>query len=414
MPQLLALLDDWHVPATLAIFVATYAGIAIGRLPGFRIDRAGIALVGASLMVALGTLDLDEAFQAIDLDAIALLLGMMIIVAQLRVSGFFEIASRFAIERARGPLVLLAAVGATTGIFSAFLVNDAICLVMTPLVIEVCRALRRSPVPYLLVVAMAANGGSVATITGNPQNMIVGVASGLPYVEFVARMAPIAIVAVALACGLVALRYRKEMSIPFGSSGRLSRPRRHPRQLGKGLLVTFGVVLAFFAGVQIAKAAIVGGSLLLLSRSVNPRKIYTGIDGGLLLMFGGLFVVVAGAEKMLLTPDAIETARRLHLENAWALSGITALISNLVSNVPAVVVLKPFVDTLPDPAHAWLVIAMSSTLAGNLTLVGSVANLIVAERANHAGTKLTFLDHLRVGVPVTLFGILFGTWWLAH
>jgi len=403
---------DLRTLATLAIFVATYAGVALGRVPGLRIDRAGIALVGASLMVAVGTLDLDEAFQAIDLDAIALLLGMMIIVAQLRVSGFFEIASRFAIERARGPLVLMAAISAVTGVFSAFLVNDAICLVMTPLVIEVCRALRRNPVPYLLMVAMAANAGSVATITGNPQNMIIGVASGIPYVEFAARMTPIATVAVALAFGFVALCYRQEMSAPFAAREDLTRPRRHPRQLGKGILVTSGVVMAFFAGVPIAKAAIIGGSFLLLSRAVNPRKIYAGVDGGLLLMFSGLFIVVAGAEKMLLTPEAIEIARRLRLENTWALSGLTALLSNLVSNVPAVLVLKPFVGSLPDPARAWLVIAMSSTLAGNLTLVGSVANLIVAERAKLSGAKLSFLDHLRVGLPVTVLGIVFGTWWL--
>lgn len=131
-------------------------------------------------------------------------------------------------------------------------------------------------------------------------------------------------------------------------------------------------------------------------------------------MFSGLFVVVAGAEKMLLSPEAIEIARHLHLENSWALSGVTALLSNLVSNVPAVLVLKPFVGSLPDPARAWLVIAMSSTLAGNLTMVGSVANLIVAERASLSGVKLSFLDHLRVGVPVTLLGIVFGTWWLMH
>jgi len=220
-------------------------------------------------------------------------------------------------------------------------------------------------------------------------------------------------VALGLALVVVMIFYRKEMRTPFGVSPVSTRPRRHPRQLTKGLLVTSGVVVAFFAGVPIAKAAIIGGSFLLLSRSVNPRKIYAGIDGGLLLMFSGLFVVVAGAEKMLLTPEVAEAARHLHLENAWALSGATALLSNLVSNVPAVLVLKPFVGSLPDPASAWLVIAMSSTLAGNLTLVGSVANLIVAERAKLSGVQLSFLEHLHVGVPVTVLGILFGTWWLA-
>jgi Na+/H+ antiporter NhaD/arsenite permease-like protein len=224
---------DWRIPATLVVFVATYAGIVLGRIPGLRIDRAGIALVGASLMVAIGTMDLDEAFRAIDLDLITLLLGMMIIVAQLRVSGFFEIATRFTILRASGPLVLLGAIGALTGLFSAFLVNDAICLVVTPVVTDVCRTLRRNPVPYVLMVAMAANSGSVATITGNPQNMIAGVASGITYVEFAARMVPVAAVSIFSAFILVALFYRKEMSARSFSKksrrGRITTPANSAR-----------------------------------------------------------------------------------------------------------------------------------------------------------------------------------------
>jgi Na+/H+ antiporter NhaD/arsenite permease-like protein len=270
------------VLATVVIFVATYAGEALGRVPGLRIDRAGIVLVGASLMIAFGTLSLEEAFKAVDLDAIALLLGMMIIVAQLRVSGFFELATGFAIRRAHGPLVLLTAIVIVMGFFSAFLVNDAICLVMGPLAIEVTRALRRNPVPYLLAVAMASNAGSAATFTGNPQNMIIGVTSHLPYAEFFARLAPAAAVALVLTIGLIGLLNPGEFSTTFASTVRSPRPRSHA---------------------WLAEAALIGGSLLLLSRAVTPRKIYAEIDGGLLLMFAGLFIVVAGAEKMLLTPQ---------------------------------------------------------------------------------------------------------------
>jgi Na+/H+ antiporter NhaD/arsenite permease-like protein len=399
--------------ATIAILVATYAGVAFGRIPGFHIDRAGIALVGASAMIAIGTLSLEEAFQAINFDAIAVLLGMMIIVAQLRVSGFFELASRFAMERARGPVVLLAAICIVAGFFSAFLVNDAICLVMTPLVIEITRSLRRNPVPYLLAVALSSNAGSVATITGNPQNMIIGVASNIPYAQFVASLAPVAVLAVALAICLVGLFYRTEFSAPFLSVPVPMPPRRHPHQLGKGLIVTTGVVIAFFSGVAIAKAAIIGGSFLLLSRAVKPQKIYAGIDGGLLLMFAGLFVVVGGAEKILLTPENMEAARHLHFQTAWVLSSVTALLSNLVSNVPAVLVLNPFIAVLPDPGRAWLVVAMSSTLAGNLTLIGSVANLIVAERAKASGVEISFSNHLRLGLPLTFLSIGFGIWGLS-
>jgi len=404
---------DLRMLATVVIFVATYAGVALGRVPGLRIDRAGIALVGASLMIAFGTLSLEAAFKAVDLDAIALLLGMMIIVAQLRVSGFFELATGFAIRRAHGPLVLLTAIVIVTGFFSAFLVNDAICLVMAPLVIDVTRALRRNPVPYLLAVAMASNAGSAATFTGNPQNMIIGVTSHLPYAEFFARLAPAAAVALVLTIGLIGLLNPLEFSTSFTSAVKKPRPRWHAGQLAKGLLVTLAVIASLFAGVPIAEAALIGGSLLLLSRAVTPRKIYAGIDGGLLLMFAGLFIVVAGAEKMLLTPQLVATVQQLHFENAWILSGATALLSNLVSNVPAVLILKPFIANLPDPGRAWQIVAMSSTFAGNLTLIGSVANLIVAERAKQAGVTISFRAYGRIGLPLTLASLWFGTWWLS-
>lgn len=404
---------DWGMAAAIAIFLVTYAGVALGRAPGLRIDRAGIALVGASLMIGLGTLSLDEALKAIDLDAIALLLGMMIIVSQLRVSGFFEFVSGFALRRAHSPPMLLAAIVIVTGIFSAFLVNDAICLVMAPLVIDVTRTMRRDPAPYLLAVAMASNAGSAATLTGNPQNMIIGVSSHLSYADFAGKLAPAAAVALALTALLLMLIYWGEFSTAFAPNGKEARPLRHPRQLAKGLFVTAGVIAGFFAGVPIAEAALIGGSLLLLTRSVNPRKLYAGIDGGLLLMFAGLFIVVAGAEKVLLTENAMAVVNQLHLDNAWMLASVTAVLSNLVSNVPAVLILKPVVLNLPDPGKAWRIVAMSSTFAGNLTLIGSVANLIVAERAAREGVILSFYTYLRIGLPLTMMSLAFGTWWLA-
>ena len=404
---------DWRAVATGAIFLATLAGIALGRAPGLRIDRAGIALVGAALMLAFGPLSFEDALKAIDLDTIALLIGMMIIIAQLRVSGFFELAGGFALKRARGPLTLLAAIVVVTGFLSAFLVNDAICLAMTPLVVDVARKLRRDPVPYLLGVAMASNAGSVATQTGNPQNMIIGAASHIPYAHFTLRLAPIAVAALALTFGLIALLHWREFSTRFPKAEEAPRTRRHPRQIGKAVFIAIGVIIAFFAGAPVAEAAMIGGSLLLVTRAVNPKRIYAEIDGSLLLMFAGLFIVVAGAQKALLTPDILAAVGRFDLADGWVLSGVTAALSNLVSNVPAVLVLKPFVASLPDPDKAWLVVAMSSTLAGNLTLVGSIANLIVAERAKRADVTVSFLDYLKVGLPLTLISIALGAWRLA-
>src|SRR5712675_1842963 len=236
-----------------AIFVGSYLALAIGRIPGLSIDRAGIALVGACLMVASGALPLDDAYKAIDFNTITLLLGMMIVVANLRLSGFFALANSWVARRARRPLVLLIAITAIAAVFSAFLVNDAICLVLAPLVLELTLSLRRNPVPYLLAVAMASNVGSTATITGNPQNMIIGSLSQIPYGVFAATLAPVAAAGLVVATLLIALIYRKE----FLTRERLqptSMPTRYHRPLViKTVIVLTIMVVLFFIGQPVAK-----------------------------------------------------------------------------------------------------------------------------------------------------------------
>jgi Na+/H+ antiporter NhaD/arsenite permease-like protein len=399
--------------ATGAIFIATYAGVALGRIPGLRLDRAGIALTGAALMMAVGAITPAEAYRAIDLDTLALLLGMMIVVAHLKLSGFFRLVSGWALAHAHSPLILLSAVAITTGALSAFLVNDAVCLVMTPLVIEVTRSLRRDPIPYLLAVAMAANVGSTATITGNPQNMIVGAVAHIPYMAFAVALTPVAVAGIVLVILLLAALYWDEFRRPAQLAPKPSSPRLHKPQSIKAVLVALGVIVAFFAGVPVAKAAILGGALLLITRAIKARKVYREIDGSLLLLFTGLFVVVAAAEKILFTPEVVNAAQAVHLDNPYVLTTVTALLANVISNVPAVLALKPFVQGLVDQHRIWLVIAMSATLAGNLTLLGSVANLIVAERARTAGIAISFWTYCRAGIPLALITLAIGAWWLS-
>ena len=395
------------------VFLATYVIIAIGKLPGYQLDRSGAALLGASFMVGLGVVSLDEAYHAIDFDAITLLLGMMIVVANLRLSGFFRLVSNFAVTRAHHPLLLLFAIVMVSGLFSAFLVNDTICLVMTPLVLDLVRRLKRNPVPYLLAVPMASNVGSTATITGNPQNMIIGSFSRIPYGTFAAALWPVALVGLLVTTVLIALAYRREFLVRERLPTIASRPTRYHRLLAaKAVIVTFGMMALFFAGLPVAKVAIVGGSLLLVTRKVKADKVYREIDWPLLLMFVGLFIVVTGLETTVLTPDLTGKLGRLNLGSAPVLTAITAGLSNLVSNVPAVLVMRPFVDGLSDPKRAWLIVAMASTLAGNLTLVGSVANLIVAQRARAQGVDIDFWTYSKIGAPLTLLTIVFGAWWL--
>jgi Na+/H+ antiporter NhaD/arsenite permease-like protein len=394
------------------VFAASYLALAIGRIPGLSIDRAGIALVGAALMVASGALSLEDAYKAVDLDTITLLLGMMIVVAHLRLSGFFAVANAWVRAHARRPLILLGAVAATSGVFSAFLVNDAICLVLAPLVLELTLALGRRPVPYLLAVAMASNVGSTATITGNPQNIMIGSFSHIPYATFAAALGPIAVVGLIVTVALIALLHRAEFAGAARVEAVPAKVDANRVLVIRALLATLIMIALFFAGVVPAKAAIIIGGLLLLTRRLKSRRVYAEIDWSLLLMFAGLFIIVAGAQHALLSPEIIAAVGRLHLDQVPVLSGVTAVLSNLVSNVPAVMMLKPFVDALPDHDTAWLVVAMASTLAGNFTVLGSIANLIVVQRAAAAGVTIGFWDYFRVGAPLTIITLAIGTLWL--
>ncbi|HLK22516.1 MAG TPA: anion transporter [Bryobacteraceae bacterium] len=396
---------------SILIFGLTYLVLAIGRFPGFRIDRTGAAIIGASLMVGINALTLAEAQAAINFDTIILLFGMMIVVANLQLSGFFSLVAERVVEHAHRPVLLLVAIVGVAGFFSAFFVNDTMCLVLTPLVLEITETVRRNPVPYLLAVAMASNIGSVATITGNPQNMMIGSFSGIPYRQFLATLAPIALAGLALTVLVIYLSYRGE----FQSQVRVEvtpRPVRVDRKLmWKALIASLAMIVLFFAGWPVPKVAVVVGALLLITRRVNPEKVYRRIDWGLLVMFVGLFVVVAGGEKTSLEKDLAAFAGRIHLENVYLLSAFSAVLSNLVSNVPAVLVFKPFAAHLGNPKQVWLTLAMSSTLAGNLTILGSVANLIVIQQARRKVT-IGFWEYFRVGAPLAILTVALGAFWI--
>jgi len=181
----------------------------------------------------------------------------------------------------------------------------------------------------------------------------------------------------------------------------------------KSVLVTAASVVAFFFVTPPAKVAIVAGALLLLTRRVKPERVYADIDWSLLLLFAGLFIVVAGMEKAVFSPDILALADRIRLGDVAVLSLVAAALSNLVSNVPAVLVLKPFIPPLADPRTAWLTLAMSATLAGNFTILGSVANLIVVEKARQARAPIGFWRYFRLGAPVTVVTIAMGIAWLS-
>ena len=397
------------------IFGLTYLALAMGKVPGLRIDRTGIAMTGAAAMLACGVLGLPEAARAVDYETIILLFGMMIVVAFLRLAGFFALATERLATQFSGPMSLLAVTIALSGVLSAFLVNDVICVALTPLVLGLCRRLRRPPIPYLVGLATASNIGSVATITGNPQNIIIGSLSKISYFQFAAHLAPVAMIGMVLNFLVVARVYRKELALPAPPTPVAylpSRPRVHHVLLVKSIAVTLVTVGLFFAGLPITLVALTAAGVLLLDR-VRPEKVYQSIDWPLLVMFTGLFVVVHAFEVHVVRTWGLENWHALLDSPVVLVSMLSVALSNLVSNVPAVLLFEPLMKVMPQQDLAWLALAMSSTLAGNLTVLGSVANLIVVESARRAGIELGFFEYLKVGVPLTLLTTVAGVAWLA-
>jgi Na+/H+ antiporter NhaD/arsenite permease-like protein len=394
------------------IFLATYAVVAFGRFPVVRIDRTGAAVVGAILMVVVGSLTLDEAWAAIDHRTLLLLFGMMVLIASLRLARFFTTVARLVVTHVTHPAAMLVAVVFISGILSALFVNDTICLVFTPILIEVALLRRHRPLPYLLALATASNIGSVATITGNPQNMLIGSVSGISYASFAGALAPVALVGLALDAAILFWMFREELvPHPVPSLPRDVRPI-HRAMMAKSLIVAGAVLVAFLLGIEPAVVAIAAAAALLITRRVHPEKLYGRVDWDLLMLFIGLFVVIAGVERVGLVDQVFARIAPLMSESRLGLAVVAAVLSNLISNVPAVMLFKSVIPTWSDPATAWLTLAMASTLAGNLTLVGSIANLIVLHGAKRHGIAISFWDYTRVGLPVTLATLAFGVWWM--
>ncbi len=408
-----------HLPPTLIfwpallLIVVTITGVAVGRYPFLRMNRATIALTGATLLIVLGAISLEQAFAALDLNTITLLFAMMILNTNLRRAGFFQLVANGVIRWARSPGHLLALLIIASAVLSAIFLNDTIVLVFTPLVLEICRLLNQRPIPYLMALTTATNIGSVATITGNPQNMIIGIASEISFVEFTRELAPVALGGMVIIWLILVLIYRRDFvaskfATPAETTVMLERPL-----LRKALIATGLMIIAFVIGFPIPLAALAAASLLLITRRIEPESVFRELDWSLLVFFSGLFVVTGALETLGVSEWLFRLAEPIAQQGIAALTLVAGLLSNLVSNVPAVLLFRPFVPQFAAPTQTWLTLAMATTLAGNLTLLGSVANLIVAEGARREGVSLSFNEYLKAGIPITLLSLLIGVLWLS-
>jgi Na+/H+ antiporter NhaD/arsenite permease-like protein len=407
------------VTTAALIFLATYLVIGIQRIPRLHLGRPAGALLGAVAMVAFGVITFDEAKRAIDLDTILFLLGMMIVLGYLELSGFFASLEHRILGFAGSARSLLMLVIVSSGVLSALFMNDTICLMLAPVLLRVTKRLGLPATPYLIALAVSSNVGSACSLVGNPQNALIGVRSGIALIPFVNGLWPVSLAGLAMTALLLALIYRRELTgTPLAIP-----PGGEPQPLSRWMLAAAlgagsGMFVALGFGVNPAAAAMGAAAVVILAGAARPRIALRQVDWSLLLFFGGLFVVMrgvadAGISGAIVHGIAGSLDGAATLATARLAAGVTVL-SQLVSNVPAVMLFVPTLQAVPAPAahRLWLSLAAFSTLAGNLTIIGSVANIIVFETARREGVEVGFFEYLRVGLPLTALTVSFAWIWL--
>ena len=403
-------MSNW---VAISIFLIIYLFISVQRFPFIKIDRPAGVFTGVTLLIYAGIITLEEGYGFIDWDVITFLLGMMVTVSYLQNSGFFALAAQFIVKKCKSPKSLLAGITISSALLSALFVNDTVCLLFAPVIISAALALKTNPIPYLAALTLSSNIGSALTITGNPQNMYIGVTTGISFVKFAAMT--VVPVALSLIAAYIVLRivYKKYMKPFEKTEHKIEYIQIDKPLMIKSLLSLLITIALFISGVGYAVAALTGATVIILLAGIKPAKVFNKIDWPILLFFAGLFIVMGAFEKMGYASALINAAESYtELDNIYSIgifSAIAALLSNAVSNVPAVILMMPIAENSHTSA---VLLSLASTCAGNLTLVGSVANLIVAERAESCGVSFSFTEHLKAGIPVTVISCVIAAIWI--
>ncbi|TFG96546.1 MAG: anion transporter [Calditrichales bacterium] len=399
----------------VTIFCLAYLGIAVGKIPGLRIDRVGLALLGAIAMVVFGVLSPENAVRSIDLPTILLLYSLMIVSAQLRLGGFYTWIAMRIIPFYTYPRRFLMVTMVASAALSAILANDIVCLAFTPVLAQSLLRVKLNPLPFLLGLAISSNIGSAATIIGNPQNMLIGQTGHLDFAYFFFWCAPPTIAALLAAYLLIVFIFRNRFT-SVGQAPLIDSPHAEPVlnrwQSLKGIIAILILITLFFTPIPREISAIAIAGLLLCSREMRSKDIIGLVDWHLITLFCALFVINDGiAQSGFLQIIMTQFSRvGINLQDLSILSGVSVIASNLFSNVPATMLLIGFIDPL-IPAQ-WYTLAVSSTFAGNLFLLGSIANLIVIEQAATYNIKISFSEHARIGIPVTIVSLVILLSWL--
>jgi Na+/H+ antiporter NhaD/arsenite permease-like protein len=395
--------------AIVVVFFLVYLGMILGGLPFLQLDRTGVALLGAIALIGIEAVTPEQAARAVHLPTVILLFSFMVISAQLRLGGFYPWVTLRLAGLRLAPAMLLAAVIAAVGAMSAVFSNDIVCLSVAPVLADSCARRGLNPVPYLLALACAANVGSAATLIGNPQNMLIGSALNLSFAGYAGAAAVPVALGLLATWAVIAAQARGHWTLvaeprPAPEPRDGASPRLDRWQSAKGLTVAaFLLVLFLFTAWPRDAAALAGAGVLLTSRRLHSRKMLGLVDWELLVLFTGLFVVNHALQQTGLVAAAVGDLAEhgVELGQPAPFFLATLVLSNAVSNVPAVMLLP-----LAKDAASGSLLALVSTLAGNLLIVGSIANIIVVDAAARCGVPIDWRAHARVGVPVTLATLL--------
>lgn len=399
---------------TIGIFAATYLAMALGRLPGFRVDRTGAALLGAIGMLVFEKIGSDAAWASISFPTMALLFGLMIVSASFSVSGFYDRVTTRAATLRLGPSALLAVMIAMSGIFSAILTNDVVVVAMVPLLLQLCQARGLNPVPFLLGFAFAANGGSAGTIIGSPQNMIVAEALHLSFLGFMKGAMVPALLSLPAIWAVMVVLYRGRWTAPAATPRSAAPVPFDKIETIKGAIVTALVVAIFcLSSWPRPLVALGAAAILLLNRRISSSNVLKQVDGDLFILLGGLFVVNAAFALTGLPQQAMGELQQwgVDLQDPLTLLLTIGVLSDIVGNNPAVLLVVPYLKSV-DPELAGAAVALGTGLASNIVVFGSLAGIIVVEEAGRRGVAISAAEFSRAGGPVVLISLAIAAAWL--
>jgi len=405
--------NNWAPVVAGLILCGILIVFTLGKSPVFRVDRAGASIIGAIALIGFGVLSFDDAVKSVDYKTIVILFSMMIVVANLKLAGFFELLGNVVLERVSTKKGLLLSIIVASGVMSAIAINDIVCLLFTPVVLMICRKSQCNPIPHLIGLATASNIGSAATLLGNPQNILIASLSGLSFFSYFYIAGPIAVFGLAATYVIISFIYKSELQGFISRTIHFEESSFHMYLIRKSLIIMLCILIAYMIGYELVLVVSFGAAFLLITRRVNPNKVYTSVDFNLLVIFIGLFVIVGGVERSGLMDYVMEILPSKEINNVSVFALLTVILSNIVSNVPAVLLLKFFIPPV-DSANWWKALALFSTFAGNLTITGSIANLIVVEMAKRQSVVVSAKDYFKVGFPLTLITTILSILWLVY